>query len=122
MNRSTLKFYRRAITIFVIALFVDYSARIYFNFQMDKIMVAEAILFPLSGFILLWIKKKDEKENIGAARFDVWFALFFLLGGLRSALWLTGLPIYTVNLIVLIVGLIIFIIFFLKSNKRKKIH
>jgi hypothetical protein len=99
--------YKRAVIILVIAFVLDFFIRVFFYNQMKLIVASEALLFLSISLIMLLAAKKDKERSQKAERFDLWFTLFFLLGGIRSALWTANVETYTANFIIIILGILL---------------
>ena len=93
--------------VFGAATAVDLLFRFGMPFQMTRILRVEAVLFPGAAlaFLILY-RKKPGKQGFGRKLQIVTIAGFFL-AGLRSGLWASGLPIGTVNIVVVAVTFLV---------------
>lgn len=112
--------YKRAIILLVIALVLDFCIRIFFYDRMQLIVAAEAFLFLSISLIMFLLARRDKINSQKAQRFELWFTLFFLLGGIRSVLWSINVEIYIANFIIIILGILLGILLIRWRNSGGK--
>jgi hypothetical protein len=81
------------------------SVRFATSFNMDIILPTEAVLFMSGSALLFLASHEDKRISVAVQRFDLWFALAFLLAGIRAALWAIGFSVGTANLVILVFGI-----------------
>ena len=97
--------YRRGIVIIVASTVVDISVRFATSFHLNNVLSTEAVVFTSAAALLLLASHKDGRISFALQRFDLWFALVFLLAGIRAALWAIGFSVGTANLVILVFGI-----------------
>lgn len=102
---KTLTSYWRSIVIIVASTVVDVLIRFASSFHMNIVLPTGAVLFISAGVLLLLASHKDGRISFALQRFDLWFALAFLLAGIRAALWAIGFSVGTANLVILVFGI-----------------
>jgi hypothetical protein len=112
--------YKRAIIIIMIVFVLDFFIRAFYYHQIKTVVAIEAVLFLITSIITFFTARKDKVSSLKAERFDLWLALFFLLGGIRSALWTLGANIFVANITILVLGIIIGIFLLRWWNKIEK--
>jgi hypothetical protein len=100
-----LKQYRRALAVVTASVIADFAARFAFDFDMDRVVPFEAVLFLAGAGTLLWAAGRDKPISPRARRLDLWLALVFGLAGVRAGLWAGGMPVYIANLVILVLGI-----------------
>ena len=102
---KTLTSYWRGIVIIVASTVVDVSIRFATSFHLNTVLCTEAVIFTSAGALPLLASHKDGQISFALQRFDLWFALVFLLAGIRAALWAIGFSVGTANLVILVFGI-----------------
>ena len=79
------------------AAVVDVAARFAMPFDLRRVLIAEALLFPATGVVLARMTVA-RPARAGWRRTLQWVLVAaFVLAGLRSALWVIGVPVMTAN-------------------------
>ena len=91
--------------VFGAATAVDLFARFGLSFQMTRVLLVEAILFPVSALLFLKLMRAGPEQTGFRRKLQIGIVAAFILAGLRSGLWAAGLPIGIVNLSVLAAAL-----------------
>lgn len=102
-----------------LAALADFTVRFAFPFDMKRVLLTEALLFPTAGLVLLWLVRKYPRRPGWRRKLQWVLIAAFLLGGLRSALWGLGLPVTVANLVPAAVAVIWLSIF---AFQRRLIH
>lgn len=113
MDRSTFGNFKRAIVILIIVLLLDISIRVIFHSDFKVVISLEALLFIFISALLLFAAKKDKSVS----KKDYWAAFFFILGGIRAGLWALGIDVYKANIVILLLGIVLSMIFIRWSKK-----
>ena len=89
-------------------LAIECVVRFAIPFSLDRVLLAESVAFILAAATLSTIAGR--KPSLSSRMRGVAFvlAIAFVLGAVRSALWLTGLEVQTANLTILLMGLILY--------------
>jgi hypothetical protein len=111
------KQYRRPLVVMVAAVIADFTARFAFDFDMDRVVPFEAVLFLAGAGTLLWAAGRDKPFSPRAQRLDLWLALAFGLAGVRAGLWAGGMPVYIANLVILGFGIVLGALLFIRSRQ-----
>lgn len=75
-------------------------------FDLERVLRVEALLFPSTGLMLLWLMRR-QPTTAGHRRNLQWVLVAaFALAGLRSALWALGIPVMVANATVLATALV----------------
>lgn len=119
---KTLASYWRGIFILVAAMVVDASVRFATSFNMDILLPTEAVLFMSGSALLLVASQYDKRISFVIQRFDLWFALAFLLAGIRGTLWAAGFSVFAANLVILVFGIAVGsrLYFWFKQERQAK--
>lgn len=104
-NLKRVRQYRRALIVVIGSVIADFAGRWALDFDMDRVIPFEALLFLAGGGVLLLAAKRDRPDSARALRLDLWLALAFGLAGVRAGLWAAGMPVYVANLVILVVGI-----------------
>lgn len=86
-------------------MIADFAARYALDFDIDRIIPFEAVLFLAGACMLLWAAGRDKTDSTRARRLDLWLALAVGLAGVRAGLWGAGMPVYIANLVILLLGI-----------------
>jgi hypothetical protein len=87
--------------VVLLAAAIDMLARFRGAFDMGRVLRVEAVLFPMTGLVLLFLLWRRPPLPGFRRRLQIVLAAGFLLAGLRSGLWAWGMPVGRVNLVVL---------------------
>ncbi|MCX6134531.1 MAG: hypothetical protein NTU47_12015 [Ignavibacteriales bacterium] len=79
------------------ALILDLLGRSLSDFDMSVFRPLEAGIFVVAGLSLLVAAHFDRQHSLKSHRIEIWLALAFGLGALRSGLWAAGMDIQDVN-------------------------
>lgn len=91
--------------IFVGVGLADFGVRLGTEFDMVWVVRAEAVLFPATGIVLWLLHRRRPVQTPWQRHVQLSIVAFLFLGGLRSALWASGLVVERANTVVLAVGL-----------------
>jgi drug/metabolite transporter (DMT)-like permease len=81
----------------VVATLADFAVRFALPFDMKRVLLTEAVLFPATGLVLLWLVRRLPRRR-GWRRGLQWVLIAaFFLGGLRSGLWGLGFSVTVAN-------------------------
>lgn len=83
------------------ATLLDLLVRFGLPFDMTRVLVAEAVLFPATAFAFLLLMRRSPGREGLPRMFQIFLIGGFALAGLRSGLWAAGLPVGIANLLVL---------------------
>jgi hypothetical protein len=97
--------------VFAGATAIDLFVRFGLPFQMTTVLVAEAILFPVTGFVFLWLLRRSPGKVGFPRRLQLLTIAAFFLAGLRAGLWASGVPIGMANIAVLMVAVLAWLSF-----------
>jgi hypothetical protein len=97
------------VAVILAAAAIDLFARFALPFDLTRVLWIEAAVFPLSGFGLLLLSRSSPRASGFRRWVQVVLVAGLFLGGFRSGLWASGLPIGRVNLIVLGVGILVWL-------------
>lgn len=100
-------------------LVVESAVRFVIPFRLDRVLMAESIVFILSAALLGSIARRrpDLSSRIQAVARVL--SIAFVLGAIRSALWLTGVDVQIANLTILLIGFLLFGIWRYTQKKRR---
>jgi hypothetical protein len=104
---SRVRLLKRPFVVLAAVLVSDLGVRLLMDFQMNRILAIESVLFAVAGVLLLWSARHDRRATKAVGRLDSWLAIFFALGSLRAGLWAAGLRVGLANLITLGTGVLI---------------
>lgn len=101
----------RWLLVFVAATAVDLFVRFGLPFRMDRVLWTEAVLFPATGLVFLVLFSRGAPPAGFKRAIQIFIIASFFLAGFRSGLWAVGLPVGTVNLLVLTGALVAWLAF-----------
>ncbi len=90
------------ITLLGIATALDLFFRFGMPFRLTRVLWAEAVIFPAAALAFLLFYRAQPGKTAFRRKVQVVMIAAFFLAGLRSGLWAFGLPIGTVNIVVLV--------------------
>jgi hypothetical protein len=95
-------------TLIILAVgLVDFAVRFGTGFNMVWVLRGEAVLFLGTGLALWMLQRRTPAQIRWQRRVQRVLAALFGLGGLRAALWGSGVAVARANVVVLILGVLV---------------
>ncbi|MGD2120922.1 MAG: hypothetical protein PVJ76_04220 [Gemmatimonadota bacterium] len=121
-----MKTFLKWAVVFAVATFVDLLARFAIPFQMTRVLAVEAVLFPAAAAAFLVLMRKGPSQTGFRRKLQIILIGGFFLAGLRSGLWAAGIPVGTVNLLVLAAAVLTWVAYRVRkgmaANQAKPPH
>ena len=94
----------------MVATCVDVAMRLALSFDMTRIRIMEAVLFPTAGVVLLWFLLRGARQHGWRRGVQVWTVAGCFLAGLRVGLWALGVPVSRANLAIIVIPLLVLVV------------
>lgn len=108
---------RRWLGILVLSTAIDLGVRFMGSFSFQRVLWTEAALFLLTAFALVALRRNQPRLARGKERLQILLIAAFFLAGLRSGLWAFGIPVGTVNVMVLLAAVVIWVGFRMRPSR-----
>ena len=105
--------------VLAVATALDLAIRFLLPFNLARVLAVESLLFPATGWVLLHFSRRAPGPGRGTRIVQVILIAGFFLAGLRSLLWVLGVPVQMANLVVVILAALAWIGFRRRALKRK---
>jgi hypothetical protein len=106
--------------IVAIATILDLTARFGRPFDLTRVLRVEALLFPITGLLLLFLMQRGARLA-GWRRGLQWTLIAsFFLAGLRSALWALGIPVMVANGTLLVIAVLVLAVLVLRRWRFRR--
>ena len=87
---------------------VECVVRFVVGFELDRVLLVEATSFTFAAALLNSFSRRRTDLSVRARTAILLLTLAFILGAMRSALWLAGLEVQWANLAILAISLALF--------------
>jgi hypothetical protein len=96
-------------TLFAVIIGVEVIVRFAIPFNLTRVLVVEALLFFAAAIVIIILIQRSAlalRWRRGLRWILLWF---FILGGIRSAIWASGQPVMRANMTILCLGIVLLI-------------
>jgi hypothetical protein len=108
----------RWILVVAAATVLDLVGRFASSFDFGRVMHLEAVLFPATVAVLIWLRRSEPATRGWPNRARLGVIWLFGLGALRPLLWTLGAPIMVANLATLAVALAGLLLWAIRRRRR----
>ena len=96
-------------TLFGVIVVAEALVRFAIPFNLTRVLVVEALLFFAAAIVIIILIQQPPFASgwrRGLQRILLWF---FILGGIRAAIWASGQPVMRANMAILVFGIVVLI-------------
>ena len=95
--------------IFGVIVVAEAVVRFAMPFNLTRVLVVEALLFFAAAVVIIILIQRPPFATGWRRRLQWIVVWFFILGGIRAAIWALGQPVMRANITILLLGIVVLI-------------
>lgn len=105
------------LTLLLVVAAIELAARVGLPFDLERVLLVEAVLFPLAGAACLALMRRWPRESGIVRTLQILLAAAFFLGGIRSFVWVATGSVMLANVKAAVTGLAVWL--WLRWRRRR---